>query len=185
MRNLIIAVSILLLLSGCGPSKEEQSDELYKQAWEHYKSGDFNSAVEVFEKSLELDESPGVRTKLSEVKNEIAFVKELSISLNKLEKLNHKLLNTVQSDDELRITDEIELLLRDFEVLNPPSGTEIIDVVLTIQTNVFDLRGYCVSFASAVLSGVGDHSERKENLYNELESFLSKNKIPDFYKQIT
>jgi len=32
MKKTIFVLSVLLLLIGCGSSKEEQSDELYKQA---------------------------------------------------------------------------------------------------------------------------------------------------------
>ncbi|MFB9273676.1 hypothetical protein [Cohnella cellulosilytica] len=185
MKKIIAVLCALLLLMGCGPSKEEQSDEFYRQAGEHYKAGDFNSAVDVYEKSLELDESPGVRTKLNELKAEIAFVKNLSASLKELEKLKVRLLSTVKSEETLKIANEIELLFHELEALESPAGTEIRDLVIAIHQEGLSIRSGCVLLAASINTGIGDYVDRKKDLYDSLSKFLKRNKIPEFYKKIS
>jgi len=114
----------------------------------------------------------------------MAFVKELSASLKKLDQLKVKLLKSVKSKDVLKISNEIELLIHELEDLNVLSGTEISDLVVSIRDEGLSIRASCTLLSSTIISGIGSYSERKKNLYHSLDAFLKRNKIPDYYKKI-
>ncbi|CCQ94734.1 exported hypothetical protein [[Clostridium] ultunense Esp] len=68
--NFIILLAItILILAGCS-NKEKEISELKGQGLQYLDDGDFNNAIELYEKMLEIKEGTIIREELKEIKYE-------------------------------------------------------------------------------------------------------------------
>lgn len=125
MKKFILAMSILLVLAGCGPSKADQAAELSTQAEQHYNDGDLQSAKTVYEKSLEIKEDPEVRQKLTLTESEISALATVRQHFDDLRTANVKLLQSIDSKAQYNTAVEIENIINDLVNVQAPDSSSL------------------------------------------------------------
>ncbi|MFF2886710.1 hypothetical protein [Paenibacillus sp. NPDC057967] len=70
MRKVVLIVVALFVITGCGNTKE--FGNLVEKASQHYERSEFESALTVYEKALDLKEDVEVRRKYEDTKKELA-----------------------------------------------------------------------------------------------------------------
>jgi len=184
MRLLVAILTLMLILVGCGESKEEQAEKLNKQASNHYKNGEFESAVEVYKKSLDLYEDSVIRKRLSDIQKEVSVAKDVLIKLDDLREANENLFNALTFQEIARATGEIDRIINDLKALEGPSDTEIKTYLLNINSELFFIQSQNLLVDTAARLGSSDDPDKKIELYKKIKQFLTEMPIPKFYEEL-
>lgn len=183
---IIVVCMILMLLSACGKSVEKEAEELNQQARTHYDNGDLESAIVVFEKSLELKEDPKVRQYLSGTKEENEAVEKVKELLEALKEDQLSLYQSSSISDFVIAGEDIEKIVDKFSRVPAPTGTHISDYLdevknssdfFLIRTNV----GLFLIETKLSLQNDKDNS-KVTDLISSLNKFLENHPLPSFYK---
>ncbi|HEY9746129.1 MAG TPA: hypothetical protein V6C99_07930 [Oculatellaceae cyanobacterium] len=133
LRKILVVLSVLLLCIGCGNSKEKQARELASQADKYHQDNDLTSAIDVYEKSLELHEDAAVREKMRLVKQEQEAVAEAKRLLETIKNAKTSLYMPENDEQILDALKEIQKSLINLGDIEAPKGTEIYNFISTLD----------------------------------------------------
>jgi tetratricopeptide (TPR) repeat protein len=184
MRLLVPILALMLILVGCGESKEEQAEKLNKQASTHYKNGEFESAIEVYKKSLETFEDATIRKKLTNIQKEVSIAKDVIEKLENLRKENENLFNALTSQEVANATEGIDSIINDLKGMEGPTDTEIKTYIINVNSKLFLIQGENMIVDTAARLGNDDYADKKMELYEKIKQFLSEMSIPPFYADL-
>lgn len=204
--NFIILLAItILILAGCS-NKEKEISELKGQALQYLDDGDFNNAIELYEKMLEIKEDTIIREELKEIKYEkesveviknfLDIIKNANINYNRAESLVElkdvfldiqQAVNQVEKIDTDKETDISKYLkeiksLNDYKYLKELINDEYImssekkESLATIQQN--SGLGDSLSFGNALILGQAQQNLRQHTDY------ILEIEVPSKYKNI-
>ncbi len=206
ITNFIILLAItILILAGCS-NKEKEISELKGQALQYLDDGDFNNAIELYQKMLEIKEDTIIREELKEIKYEkesveviknfLDVIKNANINYNRAESLVElkdvfldiqQAVNQVEKIDTDKETDISKYLkeiksLNDYKYLKELINDEYImssekkESLATIQEG--SGLGDSLSFGNALILG-----QAQQNLKQHTDCILEI-EVPSKYKNI-
>lgn len=185
MKRGILLILVALILSGC--TKGYEFNKLIQQAEEHYYKDDIVSAIEVYQKALNLKEDVEARRRYQKLKQEIERIKEVLLIRKDLTQIS-LLLDTVTSDKilmEVAISlDEILINLQSIDTTDNSKISSYVKQLLQsasyfgLVTNIVKCRSYFL-FQDFVFI------EEKTKLKEAIDIFLNKPKFPTAYNKIS
>lgn len=133
--NICLVLFLLLFLFGC-ESKEEklqkQIDDLKTQAIEYEKKADFDNAIDLYKKVLNLKEDPEIRNRINKINIEKESVEKTKVFLSTVKDIKYKL-DTVTNMKELsKLLIDNKKVFEEFETIDISQGTEISEYVKEI-----------------------------------------------------
>lgn len=98
---------LVTIVTACGNSKEKQFEDLVSQAQTHISNLDYQSAVDVYTKALEVKEDAEARTELNKLTADIEQVKVVKELISELKIKAGTYKNVMSSSDLLDMCDEL------------------------------------------------------------------------------
>lgn len=186
--NRLLMLALLLLLTGCGISEEQkqadQVSDLNEQANSHYMNGNLSDAIEVYEKSLSMQENVETRDKMSKVREEAKAVESTRGHLSELRSLTLELQQNTTFEKVIDTGNDIEKIISEIPLTPAPADTEINQYLSDIPTDA-DYLLIQIRLPMFMLQAKGAISFDDKSLVDlveSLESFLDNNPLPEFYK---
>jgi tetratricopeptide (TPR) repeat protein len=140
VRLTILFLTLLVLLVGCGVSKEaklqEEISQLNDQAADYYAQGKINDALEVYNKSLDLKEDPHIRETVGNINEELKsaqVAREFYEGIYTIRK--ERLVSGVEvtGADMKFIIEDLRKLTKEFESIDTNNVSEITEYVSKVK----------------------------------------------------
>ncbi|WP_379161323.1 hypothetical protein [Paenibacillus sp. sgz5001063] len=141
MKKIKLLGALLLLtvvLVACGNSKDKQFSDLVTQAEKHESANDYQSAVNVYTKALDIKEDADARTALNRLTADIDQIREVKQTINDLKEQAGTYKNVMTSADLLDMCDEMTELVNRIDNFDTSGSSPAADYIQGIKnSNVY------------------------------------------------
>lgn len=175
-------LTCLTLLTSCGEdSKEDQAQKLNEQATSHYKSGELKSALEVYQKSLDLYEDPVIRKKKNDLNTEIEVATHTISTWNEIKRDQSNIRDSLDPTDTLSAVKKLNSDIKELELIEAPKDTRIYDFLLNAKSSLHSVKTYSLILETSLTLGMDGIIEAKNDIDKALTDFVQSNQLPTLY----
>ncbi|MFC3748025.1 hypothetical protein [Paenibacillus sp. GCM10012306] len=99
IKAILVLVVIVILLTSCVSRQDRKFNDLVTQAKQHQDNLDYEAALEVYNKALEIKEDVDVRGTLVRLKTEVAQIQEVKTMVSKIKEQTSQLKGVLTNKD--------------------------------------------------------------------------------------
>lgn len=138
IKLLGVLLLLTVVLIACGNSKEKEFNDLVSQAEKHESADDYQSAVDVYTKALDIQENADARTALNRLTADIAQIREVKQTVSDLKVQAGTYKNVMTSADLLAMCDEMTNLVSRIDNFDTSRSSPAADYIQGIKnSNVY------------------------------------------------